>query len=363
MQKCSYCDFFSVELNSQAPQNLKLIFDLYKNELLTRIQLEPELTNLKLDSIFFGGGTPSIADPKDYEDFILFVKKNLQLELSSEITIECNPENINSNYLNELHNAGINRLSVGIQSFEEKNLTTLERIFHKKNYDSLLNNLQNSKFSNISCDLIYGIPGQTKETFYEDLRKLLNSKIQHLSLYSLTAEKNTPYFRKIRTKNALPPNEILQSEILEEISPFLKSFGFYHYEVSNFAKEGFYSKHNLKYWTMEYYLGLGAGAHGFTPRGRYANSKNLQKYFDKELNLQFDSPSIKDELALTLFRIFLPIQLNSFLHIYEEKKEEVEKLIQDWSKKGICTFHNGVFQWNNTSILHLDNLIFELANL
>ncbi len=313
--------------------------------------------------MFFGGGTPSLADPESIGSFISFAKKNLKFQPVTEISLECNPENLDTVYLKEIKDAGITRLNVGVQSFDKKHLLILGRYFDKERYEKILQNLKCSGIDSIGCDLIYGIPGQTKSSFYKDVDRLIYGGVNHLSLYSLTAEKGTIYSRKIHSKEIGSPDERLQSEILLELPDLLKSSGFLHYEVSNYAKDGYFSRHNLKYWTMEYYLGLGPGAHGFTPKGRYANSKNIEGYLDNRFSLKYESPSAREELLLTIFRIFLPINLNSFLDLVGEKREVIENKVLSWSEKGFCDYRNGIFQWKKNSILNLDQFIFELAEL
>lgn len=250
-----------------------------------------------------------------------------------------------------------------MQSFQSKHLKELGRYYNQKNYENILELLQNSKIPATGCDLMYGIHGQTKKDFFDDVKKCIEGKVNHLSLYSLTAEKGTDYARKIQAKKKIPPNEDLQSEILTELPDFLSEYGFEQYEVSNYAKKGFASKHNLKYWTAEYYLAIGPGAHGFTRKGRYANSKNINSYLQNQFSMEYETPIYLDELFLTLFRIFYPIHLDSFLLTTENKKNLIKEKIHSWAKNGFCDYKNEIFQWKKNSVLRLDDFILEISNI
>ncbi|AOP34407.1 coproporphyrinogen III oxidase [Leptospira tipperaryensis] len=363
IQKCEYCDFFSVG-NGKAPiPDEARLFARYKEEILQRISDNPSLSSLEFDTIFFGGGTPSRADLKRIEDTVVFLKQNLIVSSQAEITMECNPEDITPEFLNSLSQAGINRISVGIQSFHPERLQFLGRHYDPERYGNILETVKNSPIRNFSADLIYGIPGQTIEEILKDIQQVLSYGGKHISLYALTVEKGTEYSRKVIDSILPPPEEEIQEEILKQLPELLFPFGMFQYEVSNYSKPGFHSRHNLKYWTMEYYLGIGPGAHGFLPGGRYSNPRNVETYKRKEFSRDYSPPDVFEELVLSLFRLFQPIDISSFYDLIPDKKEKLEQALVSLKNSNLATFQNGIFCWKPESVLFLDSEILKLASL
>ncbi|MBM9578399.1 radical SAM family heme chaperone HemW [Leptospira sp. 201903070] len=363
IQKCEYCDFFSVG-NGKAPiPDEKRLFARYKEEILQRISDNPSLSSLEFDTIFFGGGTPSRADLRQIQNLIGFLKQNLSLSSNAEITMECNPEDITPDFLQSLSEIEINRISVGIQSFQPERLRFLGRHYDPERYGTILETAKNSPIQNFSADLIYGIPGQTIEEILKDIRQVLSYGGKHISLYALTVEKGTEYSRKVMDSLTPGPEEEIQEEILKQLPKLLSPYGMSQYEVSNYSKPGFHSRHNLKYWTMEYYLGIGPGAHGFLPAGRYSNPRNVKTYKQKEFSKEYNKPEVFEELILSLFRLFQPFHLDSFYDLIPEKKEVLERSLRVLENENKATFENGIFCWKPESILFLDSEILKLASL
>ena len=173
----------------------------------------------------------------------------------------------------------------------------------------------------------------------------------------------TEYAKQLKKKQAKPPNEELQFEVLQTLPGILATKGYKQYEVSNYCKDGEESRHNLKYWTMEKYLALGPGAHGFTDKGRYFNHRSIEKYASGEFGLTYEAPVYLDEMALCLFRLFIPFNLQSFLVLIPEKKVLLEKLVENWVNAGLCTYHAGIFQWKPHAVMRLDELILALSEV
>ncbi|PJZ54817.1 radical SAM family heme chaperone HemW [Leptospira adleri] len=363
IQKCEYCDFFSIGNGQSSIPDEAGLFSRYKEEIRRRILDNPSIANFQFDTIFFGGGTPSRADLGQIRELILFLKQNLKLSPQTEITMECNPEDITSEFLSSLSEIGIDRISVGIQSFQPERLRFLGRHYDPQRYETILETVKNSPIQNFSADLIYGIPGQTIEEILKDIRQVLSYGGKHISLYALTVEKGTEYSRKVMDRLLPAPEEAIQEEILKRLPELLSHFEMTQYEVSNYSKPGFQSRHNLKYWTMEYYLGIGPGAHGFLPSGRYSNPRNVEKYKRKEFSVEYTPPDIFEELTLSLFRLFQPVDLNSFYHLIPEKKESLERALLGLEKDGKADFQNGIFSWKPESVLFLDFEILKLASL
>jgi putative oxygen-independent coproporphyrinogen III oxidase len=362
IHKCSYCDFYSVGIGKQNTPDQKALFQSYRDEFDLRISLDPKILDYKFDTIFIGGGTPSLANLDLLSELLEYIKSKLKFEDNTEFTMEMNPEDISPELLENMHSIGVNRVNAGIQSFNKNLLATLDRYNDEEKYSQVLGHLSSSKIKRFGIDLIYGIPGQTLEMFLSDLNHSLDARVTHISLYSLTVEKGTEYAKQVKKKKAEPPNEDLQLEILQSLPGFLGEKGYSQYEVSNYCREGEESRHNLKYWTLEKYLSIGPGAHGFTDKGRYFNNRSIEKYTVKEFGLNYEDPILLDELALCLFRIFHPFDLNSFFVLIPDKKRDLENLISNWVSQGLCNYEKGIFQWEQHAVLRLDELIFAICN-
>ncbi|MBK8395637.1 MAG: radical SAM family heme chaperone HemW [Leptospiraceae bacterium] len=363
IHKCSYCDFYSVGIGKQDAPNQKLLFQTYKQEFEQRLILDPSIKNYKFDTIFIGGGTPSLANLDLLAELIDYIKLNLEFSKDTEFTMEMNPEDISPDKLSLMHSIGVNRINAGIQSFDKNLLKTLDRYNDEEKYSLVLNHLSNSKIKRFGIDLIYGIPGQTLDMFLDDLNKSINARVTHISLYSLTVEKGTEYAKQLRKKQAKPPNEDLQMEILEILPPMLRKKGYNQYEVSNYCMKGEESLHNLKYWTMEKYLSLGPGAHGYTNKGRYFNHRSIEKYLNSEIGIKYETPKLLEELALCLFRLFLPVDIKSFSILIPDKITALENLLVEWDYENLCTFKDGIFQWNEIAVTRLDEFILKISEL
>ena len=277
---CPYCDFtkflskdiFKFEYINQ------LIRDL--NELIA--------ANCKFKTIYIGGGTPSCLSIKDLIKLLKKVKLLIDFDTNYEFTIEANPESIDEDKLRLFKSAGVNRISIGIQSFNDELLETINRNYHI-NYFNLIKTVK-KYINNINIDLIYGLPGQTKENLLDDLNNFIKLDINHISTYSLSISPMSIFY----VKGYKEIDEDLSREFYDTILNFLRKHGFERYEVSNFAKPGYESKHNLTYWNNEEYIGLGVGASGYIHPYRYKNSSNLTSYLHGKRNLEKEFISKND---------------------------------------------------------------------
>jgi oxygen-independent coproporphyrinogen-3 oxidase len=359
VHKCSYCDFYSIGVGKNYPDD-SILFENYKEEILFR---KKEVLEIEFDTIFVGGGTPSISNHNRLKELLKFLYSELNILPNAELSLEANPEDISESLLESWSQMGFNRINVGIQSFQSKHLQTLDRFYDTQKYENVLKLLSKKIISRYGVDLIYGIPNQTKEEFWDDLNKALDSGVNHISAYSLTVEKGTQYSRNLAAKIASPPNEDLQSELLIEIPKYLSTKGFVHYEVSNFCLPNQYSRHNWKYWTMEFYLGIGPGAHGFLPSGRYANPRSIESYCKKKYSANYEKGISIEEIALCVLRLFTPIHLDSFIELANGKIKSYKPLLQSWEEKGFSTYKDGIFCWKPSAIIELDSLILEFVNI
>ena len=239
------------------------------------------LSGKEVQSIYFGGGTPSLLNSDEILNILNEIRKYFPVSKEVEITLEANPDDIQPEMLHEYRKTGINRLSIGVQSFFPDDLEYLNRIHSAEKAKESINQAIEAGFNNLSLDLIYGIPGLTMEKWKSNLDMAFSMGIQHISAYALTVEPKTALDLLIR-KNKLPAP--LEEEMVlqfKEIMTEMKKNGFIHYEISNFCKEGYYSRHNSMYWSGEHYLGLGPSAHSFNGVSRQWNVASVVQYIDQ----------------------------------------------------------------------------------
>lgn len=239
------------------------------------------LPNKNIDTLYFGGGTPSLLNQADIEKLIDTVKRNLNLAHYAEITLETNPDDLSLQKLQELKSAGINRLSIGIQSFYDEDLSLMNRSHTAEQAITAVKNAQRTGFQNISIDLIYGLPNLTPERWEHNLKAAFELNVPHLSAYSLTIEERTAFNHFVKQKKIQLPSEPVVIEQFHTLIEKTQQQGFIHYEISNFAKEEMYSKHNSSYWKNEHYLGIGPSAHSYNGSSRQWNIANNSIYIER----------------------------------------------------------------------------------
>lgn len=266
-QKCKYCSFVSYPKLELKKEYLKSLFK----------EIKEKYNGELLETIYIGGGTPSLLTSDEINSIIKF----FNLSDKTEVTIELNPETITVEYLSELKEIGINRLSFGCQTFDDNILKIIGRRHNSHDVENVVSYAKNAGFDNISLDFIYGLPEQTTEMFEKDLIKAISLDIQHISLYGLKIDEDC-YFAKFPPENL--PDADTQADMYLKAIEILTNNGFEHYEISNFSKKGYSSKHNLNYWNNNTYYGFGCAAHGYENGVRYANETNLEKYINNPLN-------------------------------------------------------------------------------
>lgn len=276
-QKCHYCNFYStVSLKYR-----DTFVDALQREILSR---KNYLQSDEVNTIYFGGGTPSMLTKDEICEIINLLKVNYNVSDNVEITLEANPDDLNKQQIVDLKNyTPINRLSIGIQSFFDDDLIYLNRVHDSSQSKKCIEDSLLAGFSNMTIDLIYGIPTLTEKKWIENLKFFFDFNIPHLSSYSLTVERKTALdvlIKKNKIANIDEAQSIGHFKILLEETD---KNGFIHYEISNFAKEGYYSKHNSLYWLGGYYLGLGPSAHSYNGISRQWNVMNLKKYCEETI--------------------------------------------------------------------------------
>jgi oxygen-independent coproporphyrinogen-3 oxidase len=273
-RKCHYCNFFSLASLKYKDRFLKAL----KDEILLRKNyLDPG----SVESIYFGGGTPSLLQIPEIEDIINSIRNTFPLDQSCEITLEANPDDLDPSILQAYRSIGINRLSIGVQSFFDDDLAYLNRIHSGERAEKSVIQAKEAGFINISLDLIYGIPTLTADKWQQNIAKALSLDVPHISAYSLTVEPKTPLDLLIRKKQLPGPEEEQVVEHFRILLQMMEKQGFEHYEISNFCKTGNYSRHNSMYWKGIPYLGLGPSAHSYNGTSRQWNLSNLVHYIDQ----------------------------------------------------------------------------------
>lgn len=279
--KCKYCSFVSFPAVEKKQEYLSVLSNeirhFYKNE--------------QLDTLYFGGGTPSLLDVEDFKK----LAELFNVSKDTEITAELNPDNLTEQYLASLRDIGINRISIGCQTFDDEILKLIGRNHSSKQVETSVYNAEKTGFENISLDFIYGLPNQTTDSFVKDLQKALSLGVSHISLYGLKIDKGC-YFYDNRPQNL--PDEDTQADMYIKAVELLKDFG--HYEVSNFGKP---SNHNLNYWNNGTYYGFGVAAHGYSNGIRYSNYETIEEYLNnpykhKNQNVLTKQEKLEEEIFL-----------------------------------------------------------------
>ena len=334
-QKCLYCDFFS---SIQKSENFYTFLidelNLYKKE------------NLSIDTVYFGGGTPSLLPTKQIETILNFIRKNFTLASNTEISIEANPESLTKKSVRAYKSMGINRISLGVQTLNDKILSYIGRLSDSKKIFQAIEYLQKENFKNINFDLIFGLPFQKTQDFLQDIKTLIQFSPTHFSLYNLILHKNQALTLKIQKDGVKLEDGVA---MYEESRLYLKDKGYNQYEISNFAKKNFQSRHNLHYWNYDAFLGIGPSSSGFLASERYKNYSNLALYKEKLQTQAF--PIEKKEI------LDKQTQQNEFIMMNLRKTQglSLEAFQQRFKSDFINSFHNEILELKGQSLINIKN--------
>ncbi len=288
-KKCLYCDFYSIPAANEQLKKLYLeALMLHMDEHI--LQLEP----YTIDSIYFGGGTPSLLSAEQITMLMKKIKKNFYVSNKCEITLETNPGTVDKAKLSAFRRAGINRLSIGCQSFYDKDLQVCGRVHSAHDNVKVLDEAVKAGFKNINVDIMFGLPNQSLQNVLSSIERAVKLGATHISLYGLKVEEGTPFYT-LEKQGRLPlPSEDDESDMYYVSCEMLRKYGFKHYEISNFARPGYESVHNLKYWNCDEYIGFGPSAHSFFSGKRFYY-KNSTSLYVKNFTENFDGPGIVDK--------------------------------------------------------------------
>ena len=270
-----YCDFYSIaDRNDSIPRFINaLVYEIERNTI--------DSSDWIFDTLFIGGGTPSLLEPNYIELILNALNTKFDLSQLKEFTIEANPGEAPLHRLHDFHQLGINRLSMGVQTVQPEVLQLLTREHSIQDVFDTFDNALQAGFNNINCDLIYSIPEQTWDMWEKDMSTLIDLNPDHISAYTLTVEKGTDLFLAVNNKSIIMPNNDMAGEWFLRTHEYLASHGYPGYEISNFSKPGLECHHNLHYWNIEPYLGFGPSAHSFDGNNRWSNIRHLDGYMAK----------------------------------------------------------------------------------
>lgn len=286
-KKCKYCDFVSFD-KCEEDTKTKYVQAVIK-------EIENCKISKKVSTIYFGGGTPSSLPAQNIEEIFCAIKQKFEVAEDVEITLEINPGTVNFEKMQKYKKIGINRLSIGLQSAENRLLELIGRIHKYEEFVKAYEDARKAGFSNINVDLILGLPTQTLTELKESLEKIINLQPEHISLYSLILEEGTELEKLVKEKKIEMVSEELERKMYWETKKILEKNGYCHYEISNFANKGFESRHNFACWNQEEYMGFGLAAHSYVEKQRFSNTDNLEEYLQNCENGEFKKNVIIQE--------------------------------------------------------------------
>ena len=362
-QKCMYCDF-------PAYQNLQDYYETYVYALVQEMDLwvseHPKSKSIPIDTIYFGGGTPTELSIQQLQMIVDKIKSTFTITDDCYMTIESNPSEVDLPYLTNLVKLGFNRISFGVQTFDDKALTMLHRSHNGEKAKQAVYDAKEAGFTDINIDLIYGLPRQTLEDIQHNLTTLKDLPINHISTYGLQVEVGTYLYHLVQKNLISIPSESIDEAMYDTMMEGLKELGFERYEISNFAKDSSYSRHNLKYWHYVDYLGFGAGAHSFYDGIRRSNNRNVMPYIqsvDRYTMPTIDTETITVERAQEDF-CFLALRTKWGLD--EQKFKErfgvsvhnlFGTILEDLVNKGLLEYQNGSYHLTSEGAKH-GNYVF-----
>ncbi|HFV2944139.1 TPA: radical SAM family heme chaperone HemW [Streptococcus agalactiae] len=341
-QICYYCDFSKVFIKNQP-------IDAYLQALIREFR-SYDITELR--TLYIGGGTPTSISAVQLDYLLTELSRDLNLNTLEEFTIEANPGDLTVDKIEVLQKSAVNRVSLGVQTFNDKHLKRIGRSHNEAQIYSTIDALKTAGFQNISIDLIYALPGQTMDDVRSNVAKALSLNIPHLSLYSLILEHHTVFMNKMRRGKLHLPTEDLEAEMFEYIISEMERNGFEHYEISNFTKPGFESRHNLMYWDNVEYYGVGAGASGYLDGIRYRNRGPIQHYLKgvSEGNARL-SEEVLSKNEMMEEELFLGLRKKEGVSIgkFEQKfgtsfEKRYGQIVQELQSDGLLKENNGFIQ-------------------
>ena len=354
-RKCPYCDFYSltgsVDLQRQFVQALITEIEI--------VSAKFSQNSFKVETIFFGGGTPSVLPPDEIEKIGAALQKNFHISPEAEITIEANPGTIDQEKCQRYREIGFNRISLGVQSFRDKALRQLGRIHTAKEAEEAIETVRKAGCTNLSLDLIFGIPNQTPAQWEKSLRQAVKWHPDHISTYNLIYESGTPFWKWRRSRNLKPLDELIEWEMYQTAIRMLEANGYSQYEISNFCLPGKTCRHNQNYWNGTFYFGFGPSAHSYHSNERWWNIKNLGHYINslKNNKMPISGKEILSRDQQKLEMIFLSLRQKRGLSLTEYQIRFGSHFLEEFAD-ALQTVQNLEKETGHLLILNRDHIYF-----
>ena len=359
--RCIYCDFYSTTRSELKTR--------YVRALCSELEMRKEyLKGERVETIYFGGGTPSQLEEGDFRQLFETIQKCYGVESCREITLEANPDDLSKEYLQMLSTLPFNRLSMGIQTFDDATLKLLKRRHDARTAIEAVDRCRQAGFSNISIDLIYGLPGETKERWENDLRQAIDLNVEHISAYHLIYEEDTPIYKMLKQHQVSEVDEDSSLEFFTLLIECLQKAGFEHYEISNFCRPGKYSRHNTSYWQGISYLGCGPSAHSFDGMTREWNISSIDLYIKgiEENRRAFeiehlDQVTRYNEFIITTIRTVWGTPIEKLKQTFgNELWEYCRKMAVPYLENGKLEEHDGALRLTREGIFISDSIMSDL---
>jgi oxygen-independent coproporphyrinogen-3 oxidase len=357
VKKCGYCDFCSF------PDKSGEYMSAYVRELCRRIEAESATAKgYEVDTVYFGGGTPSLLEVAELEKIIDSLKRSFDIAPSAEITLECNPATADRQYFEDIRKLGVNRLSIGLQSAVDAELALLGRAHGCKDFVKCFSDARAAGFDNVSADLMYGIPDQTLDSFEYSLDFLISLSPEHISAYGLTLEEGTRFWRQRET--LCLADDDAQAQMYCLCSKKLADAGYEKYEISNFSKKGRRSRHNLRYWQGREYLGFGVAAYSYFGSRRYGNSRDIGAFISGEDILAEDEAltdnDIREEDVMLGLRLAEGIDTSEYSARFGRNFFEDYAAVEKWIEQGFMGRHGSRIYFTDKGFLVSNSILSDM---
>ena len=356
LKKCSYCDFVSYS-------GAFGLEDDYVNALLSEFA---SFRGEKVDTVYFGGGTPTSLKTENLTRLLDGVFSSFHVAQDAEVTIECNPKTADFSKFRALLSHGANRLSIGVQTFDEQCLKAIGRVHAADDAKRCMQDAARAGFLNLSADLMFGLPGQSVASAVESIEIAAAMPVRHISCYGLILEEHTPLWEQVQAGTVSLPEEDAEFSMYCEMKNALNSRGFHQYEISNFAKDGFSSRHNLKYWNCEEYIGCGAAAHSYFEGARFCHGPNLLDYIQnpaarEDVTVLDKEEQMSEFLILGLRKTAGVSETEFFARFGVSKNERYNNVIEKFTKSGLLVRDGGALRFSEKGVYVSNTVLCEFV--
>lgn len=358
--KCPYCDFYScLSKNADIETYVGSVIDEIKTG--RRTKEFTQKTDLSFDTIYFGGGTPSVIGANNIGKIINCTKEHYNITDDAEITVECNPSTVDDEFFRELSSYGVNRISLGMQSAVDNERRKLGRFSDRNQVLSVIESARKYGINNISLDVMLGIPDQTPESLDQTIDFLIETDVPHISAYMLSIEDGTVFHKRADSLNL--PDEDTVCNMYIHLSERLRNAGFMHYEISNFAKKGYESRHNTKYWNCEEYLGTGPSAHSFVDGKRFFFERDINSFINGETAVYDTTGGDREEYIMLRLRLYAGIVFGDYKNRFREDfPQEIIKKADSFISDGLVSLTKNSLSLTPDGFLISNYIISELIN-